>query len=764
MVPASLPVPSRLLRCLDRTRTLLAVLLIVTGGVAHAGDHAWSLRADASPAQIDAALERLGTELAEAPSLTDAQRSHALLVTGRHAEARHAIERARRALEETGDSAAAQRWVPMLLLATAGEQDAPAYARAFHSAFAQLDDVAAVQADAALAVEPAAIRAQLAQALATQQDAATLSETTALDLLRLQAALRTQTRAAALAPALVAAEEQRRFVIDGDVRIPVSADVVLSAQLARPRAATAPLPAAMLFTIYTDPPKNRQKMLLAAAHGYAGIVVDARGKGQGSGAIAPYEHDGADANAAIDWISHQPWSDGRVAMYGGSYEGFTAWAAARHHHPALKTIVPYVAAIPGQGLPMENNVFLSANYGWAFYVANGPMLDNDTYDQNERWSQLPRRWYASGRPYRQIDQVDGTPNPWLQRWLAHPSYDAYWQAMVPYGDQFDDIRIPVLTITGYYDDGQISALQYFKDHLRHRPDADHALLIGPYDHRGAQSAIKPMQLRGYDLDAVAQFDTPALTFQWLDHVLRGAPRPALVPDRVNYQLMGANRWGHAASLNAAAGAHRRYHLSAAPASADGYHRLQEQPPASGQLRQTVELADRNEMRHGYYPFPIVAAQDEADTALAFVSEPFTAPMDLVGSFSGDLKVRLNKRDFDFTVTLYELLADGRRMQLSYYMGRASHVHDPSTRQLLQPGRWTHLPFDRTRMVARRLAEGSRLLVKVDVLKDAMHQVNHGTGRDVSDESAADAGAPLRVDWHSDSVVTIPLRPASAFPL
>jgi predicted acyl esterase len=73
-----------------------------------------------------------------------------------------------------------------------------------------------------------------------------------------------------------------------------------------------------------------------------------------------------------------------------------------------------------------------------------------------------RRWYASGRPYRQIDQVDGTPNPWLQRWLDHPSYDAYWQAMVPYGDQFNDIRIPVLTITGYYDDGQISALQYFR--------------------------------------------------------------------------------------------------------------------------------------------------------------------------------------------------------------------------------------------------------------------------------------------------------------
>ena len=106
-------------------------------------------------------------------------------------------------------------------------------------------------------------------------------------------------------------------------------------------------------------------------------------------------------------------------------------------------------------------------------------------------------------------------------------------------------------------------------------------------------------------------------------MLRGAPRPALVPDRVNYQLMGANRWGHAPSLEAAAGAHRRYHPSAAPASADGYHR-QEQPPAPGQLGQTVDLADRDEMRHGYYPFPIIAAQDERDTALSLPPIPLPA--------------------------------------------------------------------------------------------------------------------------------------------
>lgn len=71
----------------------------------------------------------------------------------------------------------------------------------------------------------------------------------------------------------------------------------------------------------------------------------------------PYEYETKDVNAVIDWIIQQSWSNGRVGMYGGSYSGFAQWAAAKYLHPALKTIVPYVAAIPGLGLPMENNVF-----------------------------------------------------------------------------------------------------------------------------------------------------------------------------------------------------------------------------------------------------------------------------------------------------------------------------------------------------------------------------------------------------------------------
>lgn len=726
---------------------------------------AWALEADARPEQIEASLAKVSKALLDGDSpdaagITAAQRSHLQIVAGRYPEAVASIEAVVASLADEGETARAQRWMPYLLLAEARAAEdtrfAQAYASAFRKRFARLDDAVALQTHYRLVADPDQAAAQLQSAAAGFSGDGTLPLEAALDLVRQAAFVQAYRAAGEMAPALIREDEVRRFLVDDEVLIPAADGVVLSAHVVRSRRTVDPLPAAMLFTIYTDPARNRNQAMHAAAHGYVGVVVDARGKRRGTGDIEPYEHEGQDAHAAIDWISRQPWNDGRVAMYGGSYSGFAAWAAAKHAHPALKAIAPYVAAIPGLGLPMENNVFLSANYAWPFYVANNRLLDDDTYGQRERWSALTDRWYASGRPYREIDQLDGMPNPWLQRWLAHPTYDEYWQSMVPYGEQYRDITIPVLSITGYYDDGQVSALHYFNEHYRHLPNADHTLLIGPYDHFGAQASSKPGQLRGYALDPSAQFDTQAVTFQWLDHVLKGAARPPLLVDRVNYQLMGADLWGHAPSLDAAAGGYATLHLS--PGSDGRYHRLATSAPGPGRfLTQAVDFGDRASERDGYYPVPILRNALEPGSGLAFASEVFTGPVDVVGTLSGELKIRINKRDVDFTVVLYELMSDGRAMQLSYYVGRASHAHDMTARHLLEPGEWVVLPFERSRMTGRRMEPGSRLVVVADVLKDAMHQVNHGTGGDVSDESAADAGEPLRIDWHSDSFIRIPMR-------
>ncbi len=741
-------------------------LLLASGAAAAAEPRfAFAPPVGAGDAEVAAAIKELSNDLLAAHATgrvqVPANSLAQLRITAGHGDAVAAVRSVMEGYAAQGDHDRVRRWVPYLLLAQAraerGKGFEAAYASAFEAYFEPMGDLEAQRTQFWFGGDPARARAESRQSVSDLRSASGLVLDDALALAR-RHALAEMLDSASAAKGLIAADEARRYLVDESLLIRTPGGATLSAVVARSRKATTKSPAAMMFSIYAIPTDNRAIAVQAAARGYVGVVVDSRGKRLSRDVIRPYETEAGDAAAAVEWIARQPWSDGRVAMYGGSYSGFAAWAAAKRMPPALKTIVPYVAAMPGFGLPMENNVFISANYAWPFYVVSSPLLDDGTYNDHDRWQRLPEVWYASGRPYRQIDQVDGRPNPWLQKWLSHPGYDAYWQAMVPYGDEFSRIDIPVLSITGYYDDGQISALHYFKEHLRHRPDAEHYLVIGPYDHFGAQAPMKPRTVNGYEIDPSAQFDTQELTFQWLDHVMRGAQLPAMLRDKVNYQLMGADEWGHAPSLEAAA-TPATFHLSGTKCGV--YHCLSRVPGKAAPLVQQVDFADRKTQSHAYYPDPAVREGLEATSGFAFASEPFERATAVVGSFSGALKVRVDKRDFDFSVSLYEWMADGKVMQLSYYVGRASHARDMTRRQLLTPGKWTTIPFERTRMTGRRMEAGSRLLVVVDVMKDARHQVNMGTGLDVSDESIADAGKPLAIEWHSDSVIRVPMREESA---
>ncbi len=78
-----------------------------------------------------------------------------------------------------------------------------------------------------------------------------------------------------------------------------------------------------------------------AAHGYAAVRVDMRGSGESDGLLddeyLPRELD--DACEVIDWLSRQPWCDGRVGMMGKSWGGFNALQTAALRPPALKAII-----------------------------------------------------------------------------------------------------------------------------------------------------------------------------------------------------------------------------------------------------------------------------------------------------------------------------------------------------------------------------------------------------------------------------------------
>jgi len=545
------------------------------------------------------------------------------------------------------------------------------------------------------------------------------------------------------------------YIVDDHVLIRTPGGVTLSAVIVRRNGVAAKQPVALDFTIYANPERDVARLHYAADRGYVGIVAYTRGKVNSPQPIAPYEFDGQDADSVIDWIVKQPWSNGKVGMFGGSYEGFTQWAAAKRASAALKTIVPWVAENPGNGLPMQNNVSLLVNYAWIYYVTDNKYLDETTYAL-PRWRALNERWYASGRAYQDVDSVAGRPNPWLHKWLQHPSYDVYWQSLLPYRSDFARINIPVLSITGYYDDGQISALAFVHDHTTFNPGARDYVVIGPWDHFGTQRRVKPGVLRGYRIDPVAQIDTPKLTFDWFDYIMRGGSKPALVRDRINYEVMGANVWRHAPSVNAM-GTLRRYYLTGTSVSRRFSLLSSREPVAVASLHQRVDFADRTTSNNDSYPYLVVGKKPDVSNGLWFVTQPFAKSV-AVSGFDGVIKAIVNKHDVDVGLVLYEMLADGRLFQLSNFIGRASYGADMSRRVLLTPGKVATIPIRGAMLFSKRIAKGSRLLLTVNVNKNAFAEINYGTGKDVSTEDVGDAKVPLEMQWLTSSFIELRFAP------
>lgn len=628
-----------------------------------------------------------------------------------------------------------------------------AFGTVFRNAFRRLDDKSASHIQTAFITLSGVqeLEGQWQRSWTSAKNKDSLDLTEAINLCRNFVVFELFRQVEPLAKVLLSEDDNRRYIIDDSVLIKTKDGATISAIVTRKRSVTVAQPAVLVFTIYAEE-NNINKAKIAAAYGYAGIVAYTRGKYLSPDSIIPYIHDGKDANEVIDWISRQSWCDGKVGMYSGSYDGFTQWAATKYMHPALKTIVPYVAVIPGLGLPMENNVFLNANYGWLVYVSNNKYLDNKAYYNPPRWNGMMEKWYNSGVAYRKIDSVDGAVNTWLQRSLQHPSFDKFWQDMVPYKQDFAKINIPILSITGYYDDAQISAIQYFKDHYKYNKNADHYFLIGPWDHFNAQRGGDAI-LRDYKVDPIALVNTREITFQWFDYVLKGGKKPELIKDKINYEVMGANQWRHAPSLERMSNDPLTLYLTN---SKEGNHyKLGASKPGSkSSLDMEVNLAERTS-GFNYYPFPIIRDSLDLANTLSFISEPFKEPISVSGTFSGMLKASINKKDMDIIVTLFEVTPEGRYFQLSYFLGRASYAKDMSKRNLLVPGKTESIPFERTRMTSRQLSKGSRLLVVLNINKDSFHQVNYGTGKDVSDETIMDAKEPLKIKWYNDSFIKIP---------
>ncbi|WP_295125532.1 CocE/NonD family hydrolase [uncultured Chitinophaga sp.] len=547
--------------------------------------------------------------------------------------------------------------------------------------------------------------------------------------------------------------DNNNLVIQDSVMITMRDGVQLAAVIVRDKQQTSPQPVILKANIYASADEVQQLKEIVT-HGYTGMMLNTRGKYVSTADIAPWEHDAKDIYDALDWLSRQSWCNGKVGMYGGSYVGFTQWAATKYMHPILKTIVPQVAAAPGIDFPMHNGIYSTYMLRWIRNVTNNRLTDWAEFSNTQYWDDVFARWYTSGLAYSKLDSVAGKPSKVFQRWLKHPSYDPYWQQMIPYQKEFANINIPVLTIAGYFDGEQLGSLYYVKEHFKWNPAANHYVVIGPYDHTGAQGSPSP-KINGYQIDEAAIVDINQLVFDWFDYTLKDKGKPALLKDKINYQLMGTNTWQHKPSLQAASNDSLTFYLSG---KKNGRFRELSTAKQENAASQEVVFSVREDVKSAGGTYNMIVDSFPMKTGVYYISAPATEDFNITGAFTAKLSIIINKKDVDLGISLYQQQPDGKFFPLAGTMQRASYAKDRSKRQLLQPGVPQTVPVTGF-FTSKRIEKGSRLVIAVDVMNSRGTQVNYGTGAAVETETLQDAHEPLQIQWLGNSEVKIPVEKA-----
>ena len=139
--------------------------------------------------------------------------------------------------------------------------------------------------------------------------------------------------------------------------------VHLNATVYTPKDQKAPAPCIFTLTPYIAQ-SYHDRGVYFAAHGLPFLTVDVRGRGNSEGEFRPFIQEAQDGYDIVEWLAQQPYCNGKVSMWGGSYAGYDQWATAKEIPPHLATIVPVASPYAGVDFPMQYNIFYPYDMQW----------------------------------------------------------------------------------------------------------------------------------------------------------------------------------------------------------------------------------------------------------------------------------------------------------------------------------------------------------------------------------------------------------------
>ncbi len=534
------------------------------------------------------------------------------------------------------------------------------------------------------------------------------------------------------------------IVVDQHVAVTMRDGVKLYADVYRP-AREGKYPVLISRTPYgVQRDGSHTSMIHLAQNGYVTIFQDVRGRLESEGQWRPFRDEARDGHDTIQWAAVQPWSNGKVATFGGSYLGHTQWAAASQAPANLVTLFPAVAStnIYKNWAYFGGAFRLSFNYGWGA-VRMPYRIMQPQYWHTEAYA--PEDWKYE-KVLRKLPLDEARLAPHYREWLKHQSYDGYWKEIAD-EERFANIKVPAHTWGGWFDiflAGTIDGYTGMRaSGATERARKESKMTVGPWGHGASR------KYGDIDFGETAMRSLFDRELRWYNHYLKGEDNGIDREPPVEIFFMGVNKWKHAADWPLPGTRYTPYYLAAGG-------KLGESKPAGAERDQYTYDPDS--------PVPTVGGNNCCGTptiagprdqreiekradVLGYTSEPLTKPLAIAGPVKMKLHASTDGRDTDWMVKLIDVQPDGFAMNVAEGILRARFRKGLDKMELLTPGQTYEFEIGMAG-TANVFLPGHRIRVDITSSNFPQFDRNPNTGEDLG--ASAKTRVARQTVYHSEA--------------
>jgi uncharacterized protein len=324
--------------------------------------------------------------------------------------------------------------------------------------------------------------------------------------------------------------------------------VKLAAAVWRPDVEGKKFPVILIATPYNKLSEvNMQDAVYFVPRGYVYVAFDLRGRYDSEGYAYLYgPQDGKDLSVMQSWVAHQPWSDGKIGMYQGSYLGFIQWEGAQQQNPNLTALIPETSPDDHYDNVYPSGAFqLSNSFGFLWSCCGGRTNEPGGVMDWEKWYEhLPIKDDAKWAGIINTIVWDDL--------VAHSNDDSYYHEFVRSPGEriapgkngpgkYGDVKVPTFNLSGWYDQVSQATINNFVGMVSYGPPElrkYHKLMMGPWTHGGK---FKTQQGQ-ITFPNQAAPNGNEWRLRWFDHWLKGLDNGFESQPPVTIYVMGADLW------------------------------------------------------------------------------------------------------------------------------------------------------------------------------------------------------------------------------